>query len=88
LTDGVPEVFYALLPEARGRGAATSAVRALCHWLGSLGHGEVALETIEGNIASERVAVRAGFLPSGRRPDLHHGEPVVLNRWLWRPAER
>ncbi|PWJ54095.1 Protein N-acetyltransferase, RimJ/RimL family [Quadrisphaera granulorum] len=76
-----PEVFYALLPAARGRGAATSAVLALVEWARSVGCATVALKTIEGNAASERVARRAGFTCSGGSVEEQHGRPVRLLRW-------
>ena len=84
LTDPVPDVFYALLPTARGRGAATSAVQALCSLLAEQGRTEVALETIEGNATSERVAERAGFVRAAQHPGEVRGRPVVLNRWVRR----
>ncbi|MGC5168100.1 GNAT family N-acetyltransferase [Luteimicrobium sp. DT211] len=61
IPDGVPEVFYALLPGGRGQGLATRAARALADWALSAGHTEVRLYTLEGNDASEAVARRAGF---------------------------
>jgi RimJ/RimL family protein N-acetyltransferase len=56
------EVGYWLAREARGRGHATRAVRAICAW----GFATLRLERIEllaatGNRASQRVAERAGF---------------------------
>jgi len=83
LTATAPEVFYALTREGRGRGAATAAVRALCSWLHQDRPGQVALETVEGNAASEQVARRSGFVLASSQPDEHRGEPVVLHRWLW-----
>ncbi len=62
IPDGVPEVFYALLPAGRGRGLATRAVTALADWVLASGHDEVRLWTLEGNAASEAVARRAGFV--------------------------
>ena len=55
------EVFYALKPEARGRGLVTDAVGALVSWLSEQGEREVWLSTLDGNAASENVALRAGF---------------------------
>lgn len=52
----VPEVVYALLPAARGRGVATEAATCLSDWLLDHGRPVVALITVEGNVASERVA--------------------------------
>ncbi|WP_426625781.1 GNAT family N-acetyltransferase [Leifsonia sp. McL0607] len=55
------EVFYALRPEARGRGLMTSAVTVLAAWLAGQGETVVWLSTLDGNAASEAVAVRCGF---------------------------
>ena len=62
LPDDVPEVFYALLPAGRGQGLATRAVVVLATWVLGAGHDEVRLGTLEGNTASEAVALRAGFV--------------------------
>ncbi len=82
---GVPEVFYALLPTARGRGTATAAVVALTGWAHRAGHDLVLLLTLPGNEASEAVAGRAGFVPAGPEtaPD-----GVVLHRWEHRAGEQ
>lgn len=81
-----PEVFYALLPTTRGRGAATEATRLLATWALAHGYPQVALETVEGNVASERVAHRAGFTRTDRREDEHRGERVMVTRWLKHPT--
>ncbi len=60
-TDDAPEIFYALLPAGRGRGAATAAAAALSGWALESGAPYAALWTLPGNTASERVAARAGF---------------------------
>ncbi|MGD9962126.1 GNAT family N-acetyltransferase [Nocardioides sp.] len=83
LQSDTPEVLFALVEAGRGRGAATSAARALCAWLFECGFEQVACETIEGNRASERVALRAGFEPLTAREDEHQGQPVTVRRWLW-----
>lgn len=79
------EVFYALLPSGRGRGAATMAVQALTDW--SLAHGasRVRLSTIIGNAASEGVARRAGFVVEGKGVRSQRGADVEVLRWV-RPA--
>ena len=71
------EVFYALRPEARGRGLVTSSVAALSAWLGAQGERIVWLSTLDGNAASEAVAVRCGFRPfrSGTHVD---GRPLTV----------
>ncbi|MCZ2402431.1 GNAT family N-acetyltransferase [Paenarthrobacter sp. Z7-10] len=60
-SDDAPEIFYALLPHGRGQGAATAAAAALSDWALDAGAPYVALWTLVGNAASERVARRAGF---------------------------
>lgn len=82
LRTDAPEIFYALLPSGRGVGAATEAARLLCECAFALGYPEVALITVDGNAASERVAHRAGFAPGRRYQDDHRGEPAVLTRWV------
>lgn len=81
LREPEPEVFYALLPRGRGRGAATASVLALVGCAGELGYPSVALMTIDGNVASERVAQRAGFTRGEEVAGEQHGRPVVLRRW-------
>jgi ribosomal-protein-alanine N-acetyltransferase len=56
------EVGYWLSPAARGRGVATRAVRLVAEWaLGELARPAVHLQVKDGNVASQRVAERAGF---------------------------
>jgi RimJ/RimL family protein N-acetyltransferase len=56
------EVGYWLTREARGRGHATRAVRLLCAWgFATLGLERITLFAATGNLASQRVAERAGF---------------------------
>jgi RimJ/RimL family protein N-acetyltransferase len=73
------EIGYWVAPEARGRGVAPDAVRAVCRWAFSV----KGLELIEwraevGNEASRRVAEKAGFLMEGqlRKRLVHRGERV------------
>lgn len=77
-----PEIFYVLLPEARGRGVATLAARVLSDWLFSHGFDKVALETVSGNTPSERVAERAGFIHVSTHQGEHRGRTVQLKRWI------
>jgi RimJ/RimL family protein N-acetyltransferase len=66
LLNGRGEVGYWLLKPARGRGAATRAVRLLVDYaFGALGLERLELFTLPGNTASERVAERAGFAREG-----------------------
>ena len=62
----IAEIGYWLAPEARGRGAATCAVRLLSRWV--LTERDVArlqLHTDPENTASQAVALRAGFTREG-----------------------
>ena len=82
LDQPTPDAFYALLPFARGRGAATHALRALFGWVALSGRPGLELTTVTGNTASEAVARRAGFHVHRRHPGEHRGEPTVLHTWL------
>ncbi len=63
---GLAEVGYWLRREARGRGVATTAVRLVAAWaFGELGVGRLNLQTAPENLASQRVAERAGFAREG-----------------------
>ncbi len=62
------EVMYWLAAPARGRGAATGAVRTIARWaFETLAIERIELLTDEGNNASQGVAQRAGFVPRGKR---------------------
>ena len=75
----IVEIGYFVLPHARGRGVATTIARMLAEHAFSLGIHRVAAYVNVGNVASERVAERAGFtregvvrsmpVPDGRRVD-------------------
>jgi len=81
--EGVPEIFYALLPAGRGRGLATRTVVALADWALATGHDEVRLYTLEGNAASEAVARRAGFVAGETRTTTARGGVVeTTTRWV------
>ncbi|MEV4018395.1 GNAT family N-acetyltransferase [Nonomuraea angiospora] len=76
---GSAEIGYWVAAAARGRGVASHAVRALCRW----GFVTMGLELIEwraevGNVASRRVARKAGFVMEGtlRKRLVHRGERV------------
>ncbi len=63
---GVVEVGYWVSPDARGRGLSTRAVRLVSRWL-IVDHGveRVQLRADEENVASRRVAEKAGFTQEG-----------------------
>lgn len=81
LDHDVAEVFYALLPAARGRGTATRAIATLVQWAHGAGVRAVVLRTHPDNIASQRTAVRCGFVITGETVDLVKGVPRQLLRW-------
>jgi RimJ/RimL family protein N-acetyltransferase/nitrite reductase/ring-hydroxylating ferredoxin subunit len=59
-------IGYLVAPEARGRGIATRAVKLALRWaLGNLVVDRLALWTLPGNVASQRVAENAGFRYEG-----------------------
>ncbi|WP_427890837.1 GNAT family N-acetyltransferase [Kribbella sp. GL6] len=81
--DRTAEVGYWTAPAARGRGVAPLGVRAICGWA----FAERGLELIEwraevGNVASRRVAEKAGFVLEGqlRKRLVHRGERV--DAWI------
>lgn len=75
------DVFYALLPAGRGRGAATVSTKALADWALAHGAPRVRLLTIVGNTASEAVARRCGFAVEGREVRQQRGKDVEILRW-------
>jgi RimJ/RimL family protein N-acetyltransferase len=60
-----PEIGYWVAPWARGRGYAAEAAHALAEWGLGLGAPRVHLYADVGNVASQRVAERAGFRREG-----------------------
>jgi RimJ/RimL family protein N-acetyltransferase len=71
---GVIEVGYWLFPDARGRGLATRAVRAVAREAFAGGLSRIEANVRIGNDASERVLERAGFTREGvKRGLLRHG---------------
>jgi RimJ/RimL family protein N-acetyltransferase len=66
LDQGCAAIGYWLAPEARGRGAATQAVRLLARWaFAGLGLARLELTCGPGNEASQHVAERCGFTREG-----------------------
>jgi RimJ/RimL family protein N-acetyltransferase len=74
---GIPEVGWALVPQAQGKGLATEAVRAVLGW-GDSHFGKVRMACIIApeNIASRRVADKTGFRET--RQTTYKGEPTVM----------
>ena len=64
--DGVANLGYRVAQHAAGQGLATAAVRELCP-LAASRHGVHTLRaaTSNGNVASQRVLIKAGFEPAG-----------------------
>ena len=81
LQSDCPRVSYAVLPHARRRGFATRVTLLLAEWALAVGYPTVSLETIEGNVASEGVAIRAGFAPVERYLADHRGRKAWLTLW-------
>ncbi|TMR96328.1 GNAT family N-acetyltransferase [Nonomuraea basaltis] len=66
LDEGLVELSYWILPEARGQGAAPAALGALTRWMfEGLGVARAELCHSTRNQASCRVAVKSGYLPEG-----------------------
>ena len=79
--NGTAVVGYWVAEWERGQGAATRALRLVADWaFEALGLGELTLQTILGNTASERVAEKAGFTSVGETTKLRH--PSAPNRRL------
>ena len=78
--DGTVETGYSVVPEARGLGYATEAVKALLAW--ALGHGalRVIAHTTPANVASVTVLRRCGFVEEGP------GEEPGTIRFATRPS--
>lgn len=67
LADGLGEISYWVVPDARGRGIATRSCVAAMRWGHHLGLHRIQLEHSTQNEASRRVALRAGFVEEGTR---------------------
>jgi RimJ/RimL family protein N-acetyltransferase len=69
-TAGTANAGYWAAPWARNRGATTRALALICRWgFDVLGLQVVSLMTLHGNVASERVAQKAGFVLVGTVED-------------------
>ncbi len=76
-----PELFYNMLPEARGRGHAKEAARAVTEWAFAKYNIPHLIATVEvGNVASQRVVESCGFEFVEERELLVHitGEKYVF----------
>jgi RimJ/RimL family protein N-acetyltransferase len=82
---GDAEIGYWTVPAARGRGLAAAAVDAACRW----GFATLPIDRIElchavENLASGRVAEKAGFTREGRlRRAYRYGDGVKHDELLW-----
>lgn len=64
--DGVPEAGWAFVRAAHGKGYATEALKAVTEWLDGTGrHPRSVCIISPGNLASIRVAEKAGYRPEG-----------------------
>ncbi|HTT86015.1 MAG TPA: GNAT family N-acetyltransferase [Acidimicrobiales bacterium] len=86
---GTAGVGYWVAAPARGRGVATAALVLGTRWaLQTVGLAMVELVTMIGNVASERVAQKAGFAPVGEIADYEHpADPhrrFHVQRWQYR----
>ena len=75
------EVGYGVAPTVQGQGAATAALKLLAEIAFASGTSEVLAEIVPGNIASIRVAQKAGFQQAGARLD---EENEYVTQWLLR----
>ncbi|MER7132220.1 GNAT family N-acetyltransferase [Streptosporangium saharense] len=91
---GNGEVGYLVAPWAQGRGVATAATRALTEWVFALGVRRVELLADVENLASQRVALAAGFQREGvrrsaeARRDGSRADLVAFARLYGEPGER
>lgn len=72
------ELPWSIRPSLQGRGLATEAALAAIRWARETGFEEVVALTLPDNLASRRVAEKAGFEPAGECQ--HAGLPHVLFR--------
>jgi RimJ/RimL family protein N-acetyltransferase len=87
-------MMYWVASWGRGRGVATRALRLASEWaIGVIHPQELFLETLEGNLASERVAEKAGYVFAGYRSEdfarpASRGTPETLRvkKWVLVPS--
>jgi ribosomal-protein-alanine N-acetyltransferase len=80
--DGRVEVGYYVRPAVRGQGTATRVLAAFSDWLFDHGVRTVVLTIGPENVASLRIARRAGFVEVGEQWDDEDGRELVLERTL------
>jgi RimJ/RimL family protein N-acetyltransferase len=82
---GDGELGYWIAPAARGRGLAVTAAAAVCRWAFSdLGLHRIQLFHAVENVASARVAEKAGFTCEGRlRQSYRYGDGLRHDELLW-----
>lgn len=68
--EGTTELGYGLIPDARGKGYATEAVRAALDVARAAGAVRVIADTELGNVASQGVLTKAGFVETMRADEL------------------
>jgi RimJ/RimL family protein N-acetyltransferase len=73
---GEAELGYILAPEARGRGAATEALRLLTDWGFARGLQRLELRIDAGNVASQRVAERCGYAREALLRSVHFKDGI------------
>jgi RimJ/RimL family protein N-acetyltransferase len=77
------EIGFLIAPQARGRGYATAAVRALAAWgFAELGLARIQWRAEVDNAASRRVAEKAGFTMEGRLRAAHAENGVRRDCWI------
>ncbi len=86
--DGRVEVGYYVRPAVRGQGTAARVLAAFSDWLLDQGVRTVVLTIGPGNVASLRIARRAGFVAVGEQWDDEDGRELVLERTLGGSPDR
>ncbi len=87
---GAAEIGYGVAATRRHQGYATSAVQLIINeLLRTSGVTRLLAETAVGNVPSQRVLERNGFLVEGRRHDAEDGELIIWSRPLTlQPSQR
>lgn len=75
--EGLPEIGWALVPQAHGKGYAEEAVRAMLAWgEARFGKRRFACIISPGNAPSLKLAAKLGFREAART--IYHGDPIVV----------